>query len=187
MERPQSSTVAWKKFYETKIAEMSLLCSRICMASRKAGKMVPEMSRPLTIMPILRHITIGSSAERRTGVVVSLDAGSCSLYTLSGERKRGLLGMNLALPMRIPASTSPSRVDVRRDMTTAGHSKALKTRKAASKRFIKTGKGGLKRGKANKGHLTSKKSPTRKRRLNDKTNLTGTMLKKMSSLILSGK
>ena len=178
-----------KKFYETQIAEMSLLFARICMASRKAGKMVPEMSRPrLTIMPILGHSTIGSSAARRTGVVVSLDAGSCrSLYTLSGERKRGLLGMNLALPMRIPASTSPSRVDVRRDMTTAGHSKALKTRKAASKRFIKTGKGGLKRGKAGKGHLTSKKSPTRKRRLNDKTNLTGTMLKKMSSLILTGK
>lgn len=167
---------------------MSLLFARICMASRKAGKMVPEMSRPrLTIMPILGHSTIGSSAAR-TGVVVSLDAGSCrSLSTLSGERKRGLLGMNLALPVRIPATTSPSRVDVRRDMTTAGHSKALKTRKAASKRFIKTGKGGLKRGKANKGHLTSKKSPTRKRRLNDKANLTGTMLKKMSSLILSGK
>ena len=63
----------------------------------------------------------------------------------------------------------------------------LKTKKAASKRFIKTGKGGLKRGKAFKGHLTSKKSPERKRRLNVKTHLVGATLKKMRSLLLTGK
>ena len=61
--------------------------------------------------------------------------------------------------------------------------RGLKTKKAAAKRFIKTGKGGLKRGKAFKGHLTSKKSPERKRRLNNKTRLSGHMLKKMNTLI----
>ena len=62
--------------------------------------------------------------------------------------------------------------------------RGLKTKKAAAKRFIKTGKGGLKRGKAYKGHLTSKKTSERKRRLNTKVNLVGTALKKMKTLLL---
>ena len=62
--------------------------------------------------------------------------------------------------------------------------RGLKTKKAAAKRFIKTGKGGLKRGKAYKGHLTSKKTSERKRRLNKKVNLVGTTLKKMKTLLL---
>ena len=91
---------------------------------------------------------------------------------------------------KLARTTQPQSVAggvIRREMTTSGHSKALKTKKAASKRFIRTGKGGLKRGRANKGHLTSKKSPDRKRRLNVKTQLAGATLKKMSSLLLSGK
>jgi ribosomal protein L35 len=94
---------------------------------------------------------------------------------------------------RDTANASPGRVIgrigavIKCDMTTAGHAKALKTKKAASKRMIKTGKGGLKRGRANTGHLTSKMSPVRKRKLNAKVHMQGTMLKKMNSLILTGK
>lgn len=41
----------------------------------------------------------------------------------------------------------------------------LKTRKAAAKRFSKTGSGKLRRRKAFKNHILEHKSPTRKRRL----------------------
>lgn len=44
--------------------------------------------------------------------------------------------------------------------------RGLKTRKSAAKRFIKTGTGELKYGRAGKRHNTSKKSKTRQRRLN---------------------
>jgi large subunit ribosomal protein L35 len=71
--------------------------------------------------------------------------------------------------------------------TTAGHKKALKTKKAVSKRFIVTGKGKLKRGHAFRGHLTSHKSPARKRRLSAKVVMKGTWAKKMKKLILTGK
>jgi large subunit ribosomal protein L35 len=47
-------------------------------------------------------------------------------------------------------------------------SRTVKTKKAAAKRFIKTGRGGLKYGKAGKRHLTSHMTKTRKRRLNNK-------------------
>ena len=47
-------------------------------------------------------------------------------------------------------------------------SRGVKTKKAAAKRFIKTGKGDLKYGHAGKRHLTSHKSKDRKRRLNSK-------------------
>lgn len=52
----------------------------------------------------------------------------------------------------------------------------LKTRKAAAKRFRKTGSGKFKYSKANKQHILTKKSPKRKRRLrkagiSDKSNM----------------
>lgn len=46
--------------------------------------------------------------------------------------------------------------------------RGIKTKKAASKRFIKTGSGNLKYGRAGKRHNTSKKTKTVKRRLNKK-------------------
>lgn len=51
----------------------------------------------------------------------------------------------------------------------------LKTKRAAAKRFKVTGTGKLKRMRANKSHILTKKSPKRKRRLRtatmtDKTN-----------------
>lgn len=49
----------------------------------------------------------------------------------------------------------------------------IKTKRAAAKRFKLTGSGKLKRHKAYKGHLTAKKTPTRKRRLRK-----GTMVSK---------
>ena len=71
--------------------------------------------------------------------------------------------------------------------TTAGHKKALKTKKAAAKRLIVTGKGKIKRGHAFRRHLTGHKSPKRKRRLAATEVLTGTWAKKMKKLILTGK
>ena len=71
--------------------------------------------------------------------------------------------------------------------TTAGHARGLKTKKAVAKRFILTGKGKLKRGHAFRRHLTSHKSPARKRRLACKEVMTGTWAKKMKKLILFGK
>lgn len=52
----------------------------------------------------------------------------------------------------------------------------MKTKKAAKKRFSKTGTGKLKYSRANKQHILTKKSPKRKRRLRkanivDKTNM----------------
>lgn len=44
--------------------------------------------------------------------------------------------------------------------------RGTKTKKAAAKRFIKTGKGDLKYGRAGKRHNTSKKTKTVQRRLN---------------------
>ena len=45
----------------------------------------------------------------------------------------------------------------------------IKTKRAAAKRFKVTGSGKIKRYKAFKGHLTAKKTPTRKRRLRKST------------------
>mmetsp|Transcript_3107 Transcript_3107/g.3250 ORF Transcript_3107/g.3250 Transcript_3107/m.3250 type:complete len:152 (-) Transcript_3107:138-593(-) len=59
----------------------------------------------------------------------------------------------------------------------------LKTKKAAAKRFIKTGKGDLKYGKANKRHLTSHMTKTRQRRLNQLGTLKGVWAKKMKKLL----
>ncbi|MFC1709731.1 50S ribosomal protein L35 [Candidatus Omnitrophota bacterium] len=41
----------------------------------------------------------------------------------------------------------------------------LKTNRSVAKRFKKTGKGKIKRARANKGHILGKKSRKRKRRL----------------------
>lgn len=45
----------------------------------------------------------------------------------------------------------------------------MKTRRAAAKRFKKTGTGKLKRGKAYHSHILTKKSPKRKRNLRKAT------------------
>ncbi|KAJ1412993.1 hypothetical protein B484DRAFT_402162 [Ochromonadaceae sp. CCMP2298] len=65
--------------------------------------------------------------------------------------------------------------------------KALKTKKAAAKRFIVTGSGRMKCGHSGKGHLNTGKSRVRLNRLNDKMYLKGTMLRNMRKLILDGR
>ena len=45
----------------------------------------------------------------------------------------------------------------------------MKTNKAAAKRLKKTGSGSLKRGKQNRRHILTKKSPKRKRQLRNDT------------------
>jgi large subunit ribosomal protein L35 len=59
----------------------------------------------------------------------------------------------------------------------------VKTKKAAAKRFLKTGKGDLKYGKAGKRHLNKHKSRTRVRRLGEKGILEGVWAKKMKILL----
>lgn len=63
-------------------------------------------------------------------------------------------------------------------------SRGIKTKKAAAKRFIKTGSGHLKYGHAGKRHLTSHKKKDRKRRLNCKGLLEGVWAKKMMKLVV---
>ena len=71
--------------------------------------------------------------------------------------------------------------------TTNGQAAGLKTRQAAAKRFIKTGKGKLKYKCAglrhNNGHISSGRS----RRLNAKRHLSGKNHKNMLRLFLTGK
>ena len=55
----------------------------------------------------------------------------------------------------------------------------IKTSKAAAKRFKKTGTGKLKRMKAYKSHILTKKSTKRKRGLRKATMLTSADLKRM--------
>jgi len=61
--------------------------------------------------------------------------------------------------------------------------RGVKTKKAAAKRFIKTGSGNLKYGHAGKRHLTSHKSKDRKRRLNKMGILDGVWKKKMMKIL----
>ena len=61
--------------------------------------------------------------------------------------------------------------------------RGVKTKKAAAKRFIKTGSGNLKYGHAGKRHLTSHKSKDRKRRLNKLGQLEGVWKKKMMKIL----
>ena len=135
----------------------------------------------------MRAFSLNNAALLRKAPVAPVSGGGAAGMPFP-NRARSFSGYSSIT--KLARTTQPQSVAgglIRREMTTSGHSKALKTKKAASKRFIRTGKGGLKRGRANKGHLTSKKSPDRKRRLNVKTQLAGATLKKMSSLLLSGK
>ena len=57
----------------------------------------------------------------------------------------------------------------------------LKTKKSAAKRFKKTGTGELKRNKAYKSHILTKKAQKRKRGLRKATTLTSADLKRIKS------
>ncbi|MCI8805247.1 MAG: 50S ribosomal protein L35 [Clostridiales bacterium] len=59
----------------------------------------------------------------------------------------------------------------------------LKTRKAVSKRVSVTGTGKLKRTKANKQHILTKKSPKRKRNLRKSDLVDSTNLKQMKKVL----
>jgi len=59
----------------------------------------------------------------------------------------------------------------------------LKTNKAASKRFKKTGSGELKRMKAYKSHILTKKSTKRKRNLRKATMTDSTNIKNMKKIL----
>lgn len=57
----------------------------------------------------------------------------------------------------------------------------MKTSRAAAKRFTKTGTGKLKRNKAYKSHILTKKAQKRKRGLRKATTLTSADLKRIKS------
>lgn len=59
----------------------------------------------------------------------------------------------------------------------------LKTKRAAAKRFKKTGTGMLKRMKAYKSHILTKKSTKRKRNLRQTTEIDQTNLKTMKKVL----
>ena len=59
----------------------------------------------------------------------------------------------------------------------------IKTRRAAAKRFKKTGSGQLKRMKAYKSHILTKKSTKRKRNLRKATLVDHTNLKAMKKIL----
>ena len=59
----------------------------------------------------------------------------------------------------------------------------VKTKRAAAKRFKKTGTGELKRMKAYKSHILTKKSQKRKRGLRKATTLTSADLKRIKAVL----
>ena len=59
----------------------------------------------------------------------------------------------------------------------------MKTRRGAAKRFKVTGSGKIKRNKAYKSHILTKKSPKRKRRLRKDTILTPVEVKRVKKMI----
>ena len=59
----------------------------------------------------------------------------------------------------------------------------MKTNRAAAKRFKVTGTGKLKRMKANKSHILTKKSQKRKRGLRKATTLTSADLKRIKAVL----
>ena len=59
----------------------------------------------------------------------------------------------------------------------------MKTHRGASKRFKLTGSGKVKRKKAYKSHIITKKSPKRKRGLRKATTLTGADHKRIKSVL----
>jgi large subunit ribosomal protein L35 len=60
----------------------------------------------------------------------------------------------------------------------------MKTRRGAAKRFKLTGSGKIKRNKANKSHILTKKAPKRKRRLRKGTTLTPVEVKRVKRMIV---
>ena len=61
----------------------------------------------------------------------------------------------------------------------------MKTRRGAAKRFKVTGSGKIKRNKANKSHILTKKSPKRKRQLRKGTILTSVEVKRVKKMIIA--
>ena len=61
--------------------------------------------------------------------------------------------------------------------------KKMKTKKAAAKRFKVTGTGKLKRNKANKSHILTKKTTKRKRNLRKSTLVDDTNVKTMKKIM----
>ncbi len=61
----------------------------------------------------------------------------------------------------------------------------MKTRRGAAKRFKITGSGKIKRNKANKSHILTKKTPKRKRRLRKGTILTRVEVKRVKKMIIA--
>ncbi len=59
----------------------------------------------------------------------------------------------------------------------------MKTKRSAAKRFSKTGSGKLKRNKAYKSHILTKKSPKRKRNLRKSTITDETNVKTMKKIM----
>ncbi len=59
----------------------------------------------------------------------------------------------------------------------------IKTRKAAAKRFQKTGTGKFKYSRANKQHILTKKSPKRKRRLRKSNIADSTNMKAIKKML----
>ena len=59
----------------------------------------------------------------------------------------------------------------------------MKSHRGASKRFKLTGSGKVKRNKASKSHILTKKSPKRKRGLRKATTLTGADHKRIKSVL----
>lgn len=87
--------------------------------------------------------------------------------------KASMLGRHNSRVVTTPLASLPLLMSVR----------GVKTKKAAAKRFIKTGSGNLKYGHAGKRHLTSHKSKDRKRRLNKLGQLEGVWKKKMMKIL----
>jgi large subunit ribosomal protein L35 len=71
--------------------------------------------------------------------------------------------------------------------TTGGNWKFFKTKQAAAKRFIVTGKGKLKRGRCGMRHNTGHRTSKVKRMLGCKTHLSGAQAKKMGRLLMTSK
>ena len=59
----------------------------------------------------------------------------------------------------------------------------MKTKKSAAKRFKKTGSGKIKHNKCGNRHLSSKKSPNRKRRLRKATTISAAMAKRTKTMV----
>ena len=59
----------------------------------------------------------------------------------------------------------------------------MKTRRSAAKRFKLTGTGKIKRNKANKAHILTKKSPKRKRQLRKSTILVSAEVRRVKKML----